>query len=65
MENVDDTPEGQSQPDLDLMVECCFGIAAVAWAGFTVHGPGTVVLEVGDHRLGHRTAQAPHVRVTR
>lgn len=47
------TPEGRSQPDLDLMVECWFGIAAVALEGFTMHGPGTVVLEIGDDHVGH------------
>lgn len=54
IESPDDhTPEGQSQPDLDLMVECWFGIAAVAWEGFQMHGLGTVVLEIGDRQVGH------------
>lgn len=49
----DHTPEGQSQPDLDLMVECWFGIAAVAWEGFMMHGPGTVMLTIVADRVQH------------
>jgi hypothetical protein len=49
----DHTPEGQPQPDLDLMVECWFGIAAVAWEGFMVHGPGTVMLRIVDDQVQH------------
>lgn len=49
----DQTPEGQSQPDLDLMVDCWFGIAAVAWEGFMMHGPGTVMLTIVDDQVQH------------
>jgi hypothetical protein len=42
------TPEGERQPDLDLIIEHWICIAALAWMGSVVRGPGAVVLTIEE-----------------
>lgn len=47
IESTDDSaPEGEHQPGLDFIIKHWISIAALAWEGRTVHGPGTVVLSI-------------------
>ena len=42
------TPEGQYQPGLDFIIKHWIAIAALAWEGLMVHGPGAVILSIKD-----------------
>lgn len=44
----DHTLESTPQPEIDLIVEHWICIAAMAWSGLMIHGPGAVVLTIND-----------------
>lgn len=51
----DHTLEGTPQPEIYLIIEHWIGIAAMAWDGLMIHGPGAVAVTINDE-----SAQPPY-----